>query len=130
MGWTGVGVGAEGELAEGGGGVGGISVEEKGERVLMRRGISAVTSRVQIRSIPNKYKHATSDFRFGKHPNKATTESGLEPAAPPALCGCSLWEQNLKELRIMSLSNVRVAPTRTAMSEKLGRRQFNGNHHT
>lgn len=83
------------------------------------RGISAVTSRVQIRSILNKYKHATSDFRFGKHPNKATTESSLVPAAPPALCCCSLWEQFLEELRIMSLSNVRVAPTRTACQRNL-----------
>lgn len=38
MEWTSVEVGAEGGLAEGGGGVGGISVKEKGERALMSEG--------------------------------------------------------------------------------------------
>jgi hypothetical protein len=58
-----------------------------------------------------------SHFRSRKPRNKVRSQISLVPAARPALCFYSLWEELVEELRIMSLSHVWVAPADSGVRE-------------
>jgi hypothetical protein len=112
-----------GGSAEGGGGR--KEAERLGRRkraLLMCKG-KGIGNKCSRRSCPKTriYKQAQirrdSDFRSGKPRNKVRSQISLVPAARPALCFYSLWEELVEELRIMSLSHVWVAPADSDVRE-------------